>query len=48
MKDIIQRLRPRTVPPGHVYHTWSPGMYIRVLSITCIIFVVGSCCNHVM
>lgn len=24
-KDIIQRLRPKTVPSGYVYHTWSPG-----------------------
>ena len=29
-KDIVERLRPRTVPPGYVYHTWTPGMYRTV------------------
>ena len=24
-KDIIQRLRPRTVPSGYAYCTWHPG-----------------------
>ena len=27
MEDILQRLRPRTVPPGYKFHTWKPGMY---------------------
>ena len=26
-QDILSRLRCRTVPPGHVYTTWKPGMY---------------------
>ena len=26
MKDIIIRLRQRTVPAGHEYHTWTPGV----------------------
>ena len=26
MKDTIVRLRQRTVPAGHEYHTWTPGV----------------------
>jgi len=25
MKDIVDRLRPRTVPSGYEYHTWTAG-----------------------
>jgi len=25
MRDIVARLRPRTVPPGYPYHTWKTG-----------------------
>ena len=25
MKDIVARLRPRTVPPGYSFHTWKAG-----------------------
>ena len=34
-KDIIQRLRPKTVPSGYVYHTWSPGVCARVCVCVC-------------
>lgn len=26
MKDAIERLRPKIVPPGYACHTWKPGM----------------------
>ena len=29
--DIIARLRPRTVPPGHVYCPWKSGKYVMIL-----------------
>ena len=25
-KDVITRLRQRTVPDGYSYHTWIPGL----------------------
>ena len=28
LKNIVQCLKPKTVQPGYVYHTWTPGMYI--------------------
>ena len=31
MRDIVQRLRPRTVPAGYVYHTWTPGMWYHLV-----------------
>ena len=35
-KDIIQRLRPKTVPSGYVYHTWSPGVCVCVCVCVCV------------
>jgi hypothetical protein len=29
-KDVIIRLRQRTVPDGYSYHTWIPGLLIAV------------------
>ena len=29
-KDIVERLRPRTVPTGYTYHNWTPGMVANV------------------
>lgn len=26
MKDILNRLRPQTVPAGYCYHPWKPGI----------------------
>ena len=25
MKDAVDRLRPRTVPPGYAFNNWRPG-----------------------
>ena len=25
-KDVLNRLRPRTVPPGYTYHPWKAGI----------------------
>ena len=33
-KDMIQ---PQNVPPGYLYHTGSPGMYIAVLCLRMIV-----------
>ena len=33
MRDIVDRLRPRTVPPGYNHHTWKEGMYIQCIYI---------------
>ena len=33
MKDIIDRLRPRTVPPGYEFHTWIPGTHVLLNGI---------------
>ena len=32
IRDAIERLRLRTVPPGHVCHTWKPGTSVRFTS----------------
>ena len=34
LKDMTQ---PQTVPPGYLYHTRSPGMYIAVLCLRMIV-----------
>lgn len=26
-EDVIDRLRPHTVPSGYTYSTWKPGMF---------------------
>ena len=31
MRDIVDRLLPRTVPPGYDHHTWIEGMYIQCI-----------------
>ena len=28
LKDVVVRLRPRTVPNGYKYHTWKAGMIV--------------------
>lgn len=28
MSDIVDRLRPRTVPSGYKFHTWTPGTLV--------------------
>ena len=43
-KDIIQCLRPKTVPSGYVYHTWSPGVCVCVTRArVCACACVGVC-----
>ena len=32
-QDIVQRLRPRTVPSGYAYHNWIPGKLIHAVCI---------------
>jgi len=34
-EDIVERLRPRTVPSGYTYHNWTPGMFL--CACTCIL-----------
>ena len=31
MEDIVDRLRPRTVPPGYPYTTWKHRWFFRML-----------------
>lgn len=35
MKDIIVRLRGRTVPEGYSYNSWIPGSYVCIDNLTC-------------
>ena len=28
-EDAVERLRPRTVPPGYSFHTWKSGMFVQ-------------------
>ena len=32
--DIIQRLRPRTVPPGYIFTSWRPGKLSLTITLT--------------
>ncbi len=35
-EDVVDRLRPRTVPPGYLYNSWKAGTYDTLrLSISC-------------
>ena len=34
-KDILSRLRPRTVPSGYTYHPWKTGMIIIMYMSVC-------------
>lgn len=37
--DVVDRLRPRTVPPGYPYHNWNPGD--QILCVPCVIFLLA-------
>lgn len=30
-EDVVDRLRPRTVPLGYLFHTWKPGIIMSIL-----------------
>ena len=32
--DAVDRLRPRTVPPGYTPHTWTPGQIHKAFRIS--------------
>jgi len=34
MKDIVDRLRPRTVPSGYTFHVWKEGIYDKACYFT--------------
>jgi len=36
MQDVVDRLRPRTVPPGYVFHTWKAGKFPSFIIIICL------------
>ena len=40
VEEIVDLLRPRTVPPGYVPYTWHPGTYYYYMYIIIIIIIV--------
>jgi len=38
MTDVIDRLRPRTVPSGYEFHTWTPGIHILLYGNYLVLF----------
>ena len=48
MRDIVDCLRPRTVPPGYNHHTWIEGMYIQCIYIHMYLYIHSHTCTHAL